>query len=155
MANRNDKNYYIDGNAVRKLEPQVQPREPERRRKTEPSVQRRPVNDRRWVDEFKYGIFLVSAAVIAVGLCFYFLQLRAEVRAEKVRIDNLQDELTAQLNANAEYSSGLESMTDLDEIYRVATEELGMVYSRPGQTVYYSQNSDDYVVQYQNIPGAN
>jgi len=43
-------------------------------------------------------------------------------------------------------------MTDLDEIYKIATTELGMTYSKPGQTVYYSQNSDDYVVQYKNIP---
>lgn len=159
MADRRSKNYYIDGiegSAVRKLEPQVQPREPERRKSAPtPSVQRRPANDRRWVEEFKYGIFLVSATIVAVGLCYYLLQLRADVRAEKVRIEELQSQLTAQLNANAEYSSGLDSMTDLDEIYRIATGELGMVYSRPGQTVYYSQNSDDYVVQYQNIPEAN
>ena len=56
------------------------------------------------------------------------------------------------LNVNAEYSSGLDSMTDLDEIYKIATTELGMVYSKPGQTVYYPQNSDDYVIQYKNVP---
>ena len=64
----------------------------------------------------------------------------------------VQSQLNEQLNVNAEYSSGLDSMTDLDEIYKIATTELGMVYSKPGQTVYYPQNSDDYVIQYKNVP---
>ena len=34
----------------------------------------------------------------------------------------------------------------------VIATELGMVYSKPGQTVYYPQNSDDYVIQYKNVP---
>lgn len=155
MADKRNRGYYIDGSTVRKLEPQRLPEEPERRREPKTSVQRRPANDRRWVDELKYGIFLTCAVVVAAGLCFYVLKLSAEVRAEKVYIENLQTQLNEQINANAEYSSGLESMTDLDAIYKTATEELGMVYSKPGQTVYYSQNSDDYVVQYQNIPETN
>ena len=45
-------------------------------------------------------------------------------------------------------------MTDLDEIYNIATTKLGMVYSQPGRTLYYSQNNDDYVVQYKDVPKA-
>lgn len=152
MPNKKNPGYYIDGSTVRKLEPQTLPPEPERREKPKRAVQRKQANDRRWVDELKYGIFLTFAVAAAVGLCFYVLKLSADVRAEKVRIENLQAQLNEQVNANAEYSSGLDSMTDLDEIYQTATGELGMVYSRPGQTVYYSQNSEDYVVQYTNIP---
>ena len=70
----------------------------------------------------------------------------------KNEVSTLQSQLNEQLNVNAEYSSGLDSMTDLDEIYKIATTELGMVYSKPGQTVYYPQNSDDYVIQYKNVP---
>ena len=40
------------------------------------------------------------------------------------------------------------------EIYNIATTKLGMVYSQPGQTLYYSQNNDDYVVQYKDVPKA-
>lgn len=155
MANNKNRRYYIDGSAVRKLEPQVAPNEPERRQKPKPSGQKRPSNDRRWVDELKYGMFLTCIVVAAVGLCFYVLNLSADVRAEKKHIENLQKQLNEQLNVNAEYRAGLDSMTDLDAIYKTATEELGMVYSKPGQTVYYSQNSDDYVVQYKNVPEAN
>ena len=106
----------------------------------------------RWVDELRHGLFLTFAVICAVGLCFIVLKLSADVKESKKEVTSLQSQLNEQLNANAEYSSGLDSMTDLDEIYKIATTELGMTYSKPGQTVYYSQNSDDYVVQYKNIP---
>ena len=80
------------------------------------------------------------------------LKLMADVKEGKNEVSTLQSQLNQQLNVNAEYSSGLDSMTDLDEIYKIATTELGMVYSKPGQTVYYPQNSDDYVIQYKNVP---
>lgn len=80
------------------------------------------------------------------------LKLMADVKEGKNEVSALQSQLNEQLNVNAEYSSGLDSMTDLDEIYKIATTELGMVYSKPGQTVYYPQNSDDYVIQYKNVP---
>ena len=80
------------------------------------------------------------------------LKLMADVKEGKNEVSTLQSQLNEQVNVNAEYSSGLDSMTDLDEIYKIATTELGMVYSKPGQTVYYPQNSDDYVIQYKNVP---
>ena len=127
--------YYIDGSTVRKLDYSAEPvrREYEPVRKTE-MPERHP------------------AGICAVGLCFIVLKLSADVKESKKEVTSLQSQLNEQLNANAEYSSGLDSMTDLDEIYKIATTELGMTYSKPGQTVYYSQNSDDYVVQYKNIP---
>ena len=105
-----------------------------------------------WVDELRHGLFLSFAVICAVGLCFVMLKLMADVKEGKNEVSTLQSQLNEQLNVNAEYSSGLDSMTDLDEIYKIATTELGMVYSKPGQTVYYPQNSDDYVIQYKNVP---
>ena len=58
-----------------------------------------------------------------------------------------QEVLSGGTNALMEYSY-------LDEIYNIATTKLGMVYSQPGQTLYYSQNNDDYVVQYKDVPKA-
>ncbi len=125
---------------------------PQRRVQERPAAPSVRQQDRRWVDELRNGFFLSLAVICAVGLCFIVLKLSADVKEGKNEVSNLQNQLNEQLNANAEYSSGLDSMTDLDEIYKIATTELGMVYSKPGQTVYYAPNSDDYVVQYKNIP---
>ena len=112
----------------------------------------KPADVKTWVDELRHGLFLSFAVICAVGLCFVMLKLMADVKEGKNEVSTLQSQLNEQLNVNAEYSSGLDSMTDLDEIYKIATTELGMVYSKPGQTVYYPQNSDDYVIQYKNVP---
>jgi cell division protein FtsL len=170
MTENRQSRYYIDGSTVRKLDaapakkyeepsrPQVKPNrepsEPVRKRKAVKNTQSVRQKDRRWVDELKYGMFLTCVVICAVGLCFFILKLNADVKEGKNEVSRLQSQLNEKLSANAEYSSGLDSMTDLDEIYKIATTELGMVYSKPGQTVYYSQNSDDYVVQYKDIPDA-
>ena len=96
--------------------------------------------------ELGYSVFSLVIVGIMVLAGYNYLSLAADVRADKSEISALQKELTNQKNANSEYKSRLEASVDLDEIYKIATQELGMVYSKPGQTVYYSKNSEDYVV---------
>ena len=67
---------------------------------------------------------------------------------------DLKEQVATQLDENTGYSAGLDSMVDLNNIYDIATQKLGMVYSQPGQTLYYSKNSDDYVIQYKDVPEA-
>lgn len=102
--------------------------------------------------QIRYTAGMVVAIVIAVALCCYLLKLTSEVKSEKESVATLKSQVAAQLDENTGYSAGLDSMTDLDEIYNIATTKLGMVYSQPGQTLYYSQNRDDYVVQYKDVP---
>lgn len=104
--------------------------------------------------QIRYTTAMVAAVVIAVALCCYLLKLTSEVKEQKEAVATLKSQVTTQLDENAGYSAGLDSMTDLDEIYDIATNQLGMVYSQPGQTLYYSQNNDDYVVQYKDVPEA-
>ena len=40
----------------------------------------------------------------------------------------------------------------LSDILKIATEELGMVYSTNGQVIYYDSVNPDYVKQYRDIP---
>ena len=96
----------------------------------------------------------VAAIIVAVALCCYLLKLTSDVKSQKESVATLKSQVATQLDENASYSAGLDSMTDLDEIYNIATTKLGMVYSQPGQTLYYSQNNDDYVVQYKDVPKA-
>ena len=97
---------------------------------------------------------MVAAIIVAVALCCYLLKLTSDVKSQKESVATLKSQVATQLDENASFSAGLDSMTDLDEIYNIATTKLGMVYSQPGQTLYYSQNNDDYVVQYKDVPKA-
>ena len=102
--------------------------------------------------QIRYTVGMVAAIVVAVALCCYLLKLISDVRVAKNTVADLKEQVAAQLDENTGYSAGLDSMVDLNEIYDIATTKLGMVYSKPGQTLYYSQNSDDYVIQYKDVP---
>lgn len=104
--------------------------------------------------QIRYTAGMVVAIVIAVALCCYLLKLISDVRVAKNTVADLKEQVATQLDENTGYSAGLDSMVDLNNIYDIATQKLGMVYSQPGQTLYYSQNSDDYVIQYKDVPEA-
>ena len=48
----------------------------------------------------------------------------------------------------------LENMYSLDDIRRIATSELGMVYAKKGQIIYYESADEDYVKQHMDVPEA-
>lgn len=176
-----DKRYYTEGSSARKLNydsryeaapaparrreyrPADKP-QPARRRKQKVShltneeraalAQRRTERKAEMNAQIRYTTGVVAAIIVAVALLCYLLKLNSDVKAEKEAVASLKSQVAAQLDENAGYSAGLDSMVDLNEIYEVATTKLGMVYSQPGQTLYYSQNKDDYVVQYKDVPDA-
>ena len=97
---------------------------------------------------------VTNAQIRYTALCCYLLKLISDVRVAKNTVADLKEQVATQLDENTGYSAGLDSMVDLNNIYDIATQKLGMVYSQPGQTLYYSQNSDDYVIQYKDVPEA-
>lgn len=164
--------YVVYGNTAVKYE--AVPVQPERKRAGEPArkqpetqqpgTKRKPESrpgsragnsDRSWIDEMKYAAFICFAVAIGVVMCVALLKANVAYRNEKNNVKKLQNQLTEQLNLNAQYSARLDGAVDLDQIYSIATEELGMVYSEPGQTVYYDKNNEDYAIQYKDVPEAN
>ena len=134
---------------ARRPQPSVRP-DRERRELAARKAQRKAVTNA----QIRYTAGMVAAIIVAVALCCYLLKLTSDVKSQKESVATLKSQVATQLDENASYSAGLDSMTDLDEIYNIATTKLGMVYSQPGQTLYYSQNNDDYVVQYKDVPKA-
>ena len=53
---------------------------------------------------------------------------------------------------NAAFENKLNSMYSLEDVYTIATGELGMVYSENGQIRYYENEQGDYVKQYSDVP---
>ena len=79
----------------------------------------------------------------------------AMLDVQKKNIVGLENELDNLRTDNSAYKMSIENMYSLDQIYDVATNELGMVYARKGQIVYYESANEDYVNQYQDVPEAN
>ena len=63
-----------------------------------------------------------------------------EASIEKKKADN--DALETRINTSI----------DLDNIYKIATEELGMVYANKDQVRMYNKTESEYVRQYEDIP---
>ena len=53
---------------------------------------------------------------------------------------------------NSALENRISTLVDLDYIYQVATEELGMTYASDDQVIYYDKSESEYVRQYEDIP---
>lgn len=99
-----------------------------------------------------YVAFLALAAVIALLMCVWYLQMRAELTSRSENITSLQQELADMKEENtARYNSVIDSV-NLEEVRTKAVNELGMVYANQGQIITYQNPVNDYVKQLQEIP---
>ncbi len=67
-------------------------------------------------------------------------------------IKELEQELDALRSENDITQTRINTSVDLDYVYQVATEELGMVYAGKDQVLMYHQTESEYVRQYEDIP---
>lgn len=96
---------------------------------------------------------MMSLTVAFAVMCFSFLQLNASVTASRSNIYRLENRL-AQLRAeNQMIENRMEAQIDLEEVYEIATEQLGMVYPNANAQVSYTEQVREYVRQYEDIPG--
>ena len=158
---------YVDGTAARQMyaAPVRRVREPERRvqpeRRTAP--QERPKVRRRVTAQTKktlafsagYMMFMAAMVCLVVGSCVLMLYMNTKISTQQNNITKLEAELEKIEDDNATHKLRLNNMYTLDDIYNVATNELGMVYAKKGQIIYYDSADEDYVKQYQDIPGSN
>jgi len=158
--------YYVDGSTVRKMS--SAPRReyvPDRRRETRPNgrPERRPVPkkrvsekvDRALAFDFRYTVFVASAVLIMVAAWFFMLAMEAKVKNQQNNINQLETQLETLQNDNAARKNEMSNMYTLDDVYDIATNELGMVYAKKGQIIYYDSAEEDYVKQYQDVPEVN
>ena len=67
------------------------------------------------------------------------------IKALEQQLDTLKAE-------NDALETSINTSVDLDHVYKVATEELGMVYAGKDQVLLYNQTESEYVKQYEDIP---
>lgn len=146
-----DRSYgYVEGSAVRKL--QTAPAEREGRRR---SVQTRPVR-RSKVKAVPMNMgYIAVAAVAFVIVCVVlmsYVKLQSDITNHITNISKLESQLNEMKLANDETYTKIMSSVDLEEIKRIAVNELGMKYAKEGQVVQYTGEGNDYVRQYSDIP---
>lgn len=143
---------YYDGNAARSY-PQERPvpKRTKKRKQNRSKVVRR--NQARALSFSKgYTVLLAAAVVMTLAMCVYYLTVQNQFVNQGKQIARLEQELNEMVDENNATKERLQSLMDLDYIYKVATKKLGMVYAGEDQIIYYDAQSKDYVRQYESIP---
>ena len=97
-------------------------------------------------------MLLLQLAVCILFIAINYLQVQSTIVSTMNTIEARELELE-QLKANNDLlERKIQTYTDLDYIYQVATTELGMVHPSEDQVLYYQSTESEYVRQYEQIP---
>lgn len=159
-------NYYIDGNTARKRAyfGQEAMRDysalPERRK--ELPTPRRPVpaperqihrQPRHLSGISKASLFILTIAIAAtLYFCIELLMLQHQVSKMEKDIVSMEQSLNAERNKNNAAYEQINMVYDLDYVYSIAVNDLGMVYPNNNEVITFEATDDSYVRQYADIP---
>lgn len=99
-----------------------------------------------------YVAFLLCAMMLSSFVLIGYIRIQADNTAMLENISELESTLNQKKLANDEEYSRIMGSVDLDEVKRIAIEELGMQYAQEGQVVEVEHEKKDYVRQYQKMP---
>lgn len=143
---------YIDGNTARKL--QTVP--DNRKRKQKDEIKRRQVRRRVKSSPMNLGyiFFMMIAMLVVCVVLIGYVELQADITNKINHISQLESQLNDLKLDNDETYTKIMSSVDLEEVKRIAINELGMKYAKDGQVITYSGEGSDYVRQYKEIPSS-
>ena len=165
--------YYVEGNTIRKRQKVVTSRNytqlntayqqvrrervetvPERRRReeadTQKQVQTRTMPAQNW--DLKSLLFIIAAVAVAFFMCISYLEAQETITAMSKRAASLESEIMTLKNENDAAYNRIDSSVDLQYVYEVAVNELGMVHAKDKQVVAYHSRKSNSVRQYGEIP---
>lgn len=141
--------YYVHGNTVRSLQPD---REITERPKKKVNKNVRRNRERAKHMNAGYVFFLAVALAVTGMVLVYYIGLQSDITNSVKHIATLERQLNDLKVANEENYSRITSSVDLEEIRRIAIQELGMQYAQEGQIISFASESSDYVKQMAEIP---
>lgn len=148
-AGNRQRNAYIQGSAVRKLDIA---REIEEKPRKKLSNEARKNREKAEHMNAAYVLFL-SLSLVATGwILVGYIRLQSGITNSMQHISALENELNDLKAANDEEYNRITSSIDLEEVRRIAIQELGMQYAKEGQIVAFESESTDYVKQMSEIP---
>lgn len=101
----------------------------------------------------KASLFVLTLAIGAtLYFCIEFLMLQNEVSKMEKDIVTMEKNLAALKNENDAAYEQIKTVYDLDYVYNVAVNELGMVYPNKNEVITYKKAEESYTRQYADIP---
>lgn len=102
--------------------------------------------------DLPFLVMLIAASIVTMFFSFSYIQLQTELNAHISSIDSKKQKLERLKAENDALSNSIDTSIDPNEIYRAATQELGMVYAGDNQLISYKKTESEYVRQYESIP---
>jgi cell division protein FtsL len=102
--------------------------------------------------DLPYVIMLTLASICTLYLCVNYLHLQSAITARMHNIEAMEEKLEKMRTENDALETSINTSIDLNEIYEIATKELGMVYAKKDQVLLYDKTESEYVRQYEDIP---
>lgn len=156
MADRN--NTYLYGTAAPKRVPEV----PQRVHRRHSEIERRRIERQQQEIEQNrvratrigglFTVLMVAAMAVLLFTCSGYIGLINNRTSNEKTINTLQSELEDLKNTNDQRQLAIDTSINYEYIYKVATEELGMVYADPNQVVDYESGESNYVIQFSDVP---
>lgn len=145
---------YVYGNTARAIEPIRREKDPSQRpvRRKVVSYAVRRNQEMALHMNLPYVILLTVAAFCVLVICVNYLQMQSAITARLAHIEELERDVEQLRAENDATETRINTSIDLDYIYKVATEELGMVYANRDQVLLYDKTESEYVRQYEDIP---
>lgn len=144
---------YISDNVVRKPRFEADPEiEFDHRKQTQLHRERRRKQQMAREMNKGYIAFLIGCVAIVFTVVAMNLSLISQTTTAKDTITSLENQVADLKSTNDEIESNMNSNLNVEEIRRVAIEELGMVYATQNQVVLYNCEESEYVRQYESIP---
>ena len=102
--------------------------------------------------DLPYVIILTLASICTLYLCVNYLHIQSAITARMHNIEAMEEKLEKMRTENDALETSINTSIDLNEIYEIATKELGMVYAKKDQVLLYDKTESEYVRQYEDIP---
>lgn len=99
-----------------------------------------------------YVLFLVGAMIAAAVILTGYLRLQSDITNSIKHISQMESRLNELKLENDENYSRITSSINLEEVKRVAIQELGMRYAEEGQIITFDGEGSDYVRQTGELP---
>ena len=140
----------VEGNTVRREEYIERKKKQKREQISRPALRRN--REKALQISVPYLLLLAAATVAVVAICVSYLKVQSSITAHQSAVGKLESQLSTLRTNNSALESRIDAYVDLDYIFQVATEELGMTYASDDQVIYYDKSESEYVRQYEDIP---
>ena len=100
---------------------------------------------------FLYLLMLTAAVIATIYICFNYLALQNSVTSRMDNIERLETTLENMRTENDALEQSIDTAVDLNEVYSIAVNELGMVHAGRDNIIEYERTENEYVKQGEDI----